>query len=226
MFYASTDNKGIHLDKKLNDIFQNKRNGFFIELGGYDGITQSNTCFFEKELNWSGILIEPSINQYNKCKINRPNSIVLNYACVSDDYDKSTILIDNEEYLMTSIDGKRRNVNKENLVAVQTSTLNKILASSVRSYPILKSNINKSLLSISHAFVVPRYKSNKGSMNALSIFSILLLNRIDNPELNRFLSRFISNLNRCLYLYFSIPDVSELVVKYEIGAYCGIESES
>ena len=137
MFYSLTDNKGIHLDKKLNDIFQNKRNGFFIELGGYDGITQSNTCFFEKELNWSGILIEPSINQYNKCKINRPNSIVLNYACVSDDYDKSTILIDNEEYLMTSIDGKRRNVNKENLVAVQTSTLNKILSEYINDNQII-----------------------------------------------------------------------------------------
>jgi FkbM family methyltransferase len=137
MFYSSPDNKGIHLDKKLNDIFKNKTNGFFIELGGYDGITQSNTCFFEKELNWSGILIEPSINQYNKCKINRPNSIVLNYACVSDDYDKSTILIDNEEYLMTSIDGKRRNVNKENLVAVQTSTLNKILSEYINDNQII-----------------------------------------------------------------------------------------
>lgn len=128
MFYGLKDKKGIHLDEKLNNLFQNKKNGFYIELGGYDGITQSNSYFFEKTLEWSGILIEPSINQYNKCKINRPKSIVLNYACVSDNYNDSTILIDNKEYLMTSVNGKRRNVNKNNLISVQVTTLNKILS--------------------------------------------------------------------------------------------------
>lgn len=128
MFYGLTDNKGFHLDEKLNTIFQNKKNGFYIELGGYDGITQSNSYFFEKKLEWTGILIEPSTNQYNKCKINRPKSIVLNYACVSDNYNDSTILIDNEEYLMTSINGKRTNVNKKNVISVQATTLNKILS--------------------------------------------------------------------------------------------------
>tara|TARA_B110000971_G_scaffold92883_1_gene95558 strand:- start:1886 stop:2080 length:195 start_codon:yes stop_codon:yes gene_type:complete len=47
---------------------------------------QSNTAFFEKELGWRGILIEPSLKGYEKCKINRPNSVCLNYACVSSDY--------------------------------------------------------------------------------------------------------------------------------------------
>tara|TARA_B110000483_G_scaffold216395_1_gene267871 strand:- start:8397 stop:8750 length:354 start_codon:yes stop_codon:yes gene_type:complete len=38
---------------------------------------------------------------------------------------------------MTSIDGKRRNVNKENLVAVQTSTLNKILSEYINDNQII-----------------------------------------------------------------------------------------
>jgi FkbM family methyltransferase len=48
-------------DKYISDnIFNNKKNGFFIELGATDGISLSNTYFFEKELGWGGICIEPN----------------------------------------------------------------------------------------------------------------------------------------------------------------------
>lgn len=33
-------------------------NGVFVEVGAGDGITNSNSLFFEKELNWTGLLIE------------------------------------------------------------------------------------------------------------------------------------------------------------------------
>ena len=44
--YSSFDNKRNPLDKKLDNLFENKRNGVFIELGAFDGLTQSNTAFF------------------------------------------------------------------------------------------------------------------------------------------------------------------------------------
>tara|TARA_X000000368_G_C23029296_1_gene711704 strand:- start:545 stop:1798 length:1254 start_codon:yes stop_codon:yes gene_type:complete len=44
----------------LNNIFGKKKNGFFIELGGADGITHSNTYAMEKDYNWGGICIEPN----------------------------------------------------------------------------------------------------------------------------------------------------------------------
>ena len=47
------------LDKKMLDYI-NFRDGFYIEMGAHDGIINSNTYYFEKKLNWSGILIEPS----------------------------------------------------------------------------------------------------------------------------------------------------------------------
>ena len=52
-------------------FFQNKRKGFFIEVGAYDGIIGSNCYHFEKFLNWDGIAIEPSEIQFNKLKNNR-----------------------------------------------------------------------------------------------------------------------------------------------------------
>ncbi|MEM1298567.1 MAG: FkbM family methyltransferase [Pseudomonadota bacterium] len=41
-------------------IFGGKRDGVFVEIGGYDGITGSNCLFFELIRGWTGLLIEPS----------------------------------------------------------------------------------------------------------------------------------------------------------------------
>jgi FkbM family methyltransferase len=43
-----------------------------------DGILYSNTKFFEDDLNWTGVLIEPNLYQYNKLQINRPNNYLFN----------------------------------------------------------------------------------------------------------------------------------------------------
>ncbi len=123
--FSLPDNKKVPIDWKLNEIFQ-KENGFYIELGANDGITYSNTAFFEYEKNWKGILIEPSLIKYQECLKNRPNNIVLNYACVSNDYDKEFISGDfNSGSMMSSINGVR--LGDRNLVDVKATTLEKIL---------------------------------------------------------------------------------------------------
>ena len=59
-------------DKIIKEVFfKNKKNGFFIEIGAYDGIQGSNCYHFEKLLNWNGIALEPSIIQFEKLKKNR-----------------------------------------------------------------------------------------------------------------------------------------------------------
>jgi len=66
-------------DEFLHKNYLNYRNGFFIELGASSGDYSSNTKFFENELGWNGILIEPT-NQYEQLIINRPNCY--NFNCV------------------------------------------------------------------------------------------------------------------------------------------------
>ncbi|KAL1528328.1 hypothetical protein AB1Y20_009682 [Prymnesium parvum] len=41
-------------------LFHRRRRGVFVDLGCYDGITYSNTWYFEKVLNWSGVCVEPN----------------------------------------------------------------------------------------------------------------------------------------------------------------------
>jgi FkbM family methyltransferase len=66
-------------DVFLNEnIFKNKQNGVYIELGALDGILYSNTKFFEDSLNWKGVLIEPHPEKFKLLQLNRPNNFLFN----------------------------------------------------------------------------------------------------------------------------------------------------
>lgn len=70
------------------NFFQRKRNGYFVEIGAYDGISLSNTFFFEKNLKWKGLLIEGGEMNCKKLKENsiyRKNSnIICTAICKTD----------------------------------------------------------------------------------------------------------------------------------------------
>lgn len=69
-------------DRHLMLFFQKYCNGVYVELGALDGLTYSNTYVFHKALNWKGILVELSPQNYEKLKLNRPNEIELVNAAV------------------------------------------------------------------------------------------------------------------------------------------------
>jgi len=59
-------------DRYLNEkIFKNMRDGVFVEFGAIDGLITSNSLFFERELGWTGLCIEPIPEMYEKLKQNR-----------------------------------------------------------------------------------------------------------------------------------------------------------
>lgn len=79
------------IDEKLKK-YLNYRDGIYIELGANDGLFSSNTYHLQKQLNWKGILIEPALDLYFKCKRNRGNcNLVLNYACVPFSYKEKFV---------------------------------------------------------------------------------------------------------------------------------------
>ena len=49
-----------NIDKILKDIINAHKNGFFLEVGAYNGFSESVSLRFEKELDWKGLLIEPN----------------------------------------------------------------------------------------------------------------------------------------------------------------------
>lgn len=71
--------------------YLNFQNGFYIEAGANNGITQSNTHSLES-LSWNGLLIEPNKQRFSECQSHRSDrNIFENCALVSFDHKESTI---------------------------------------------------------------------------------------------------------------------------------------
>lgn len=66
-------------DQWLWNLFHDQADGFFIEVGAFDGRTLSVSWLFEA-IGWKGLLIEPIPARYEQCKACRPNSRVVNAA--------------------------------------------------------------------------------------------------------------------------------------------------
>lgn len=47
-------------------FFRNHKRGVFVNVGAYDGVSGSNTYFFEKSLDWHGLALEPQPQPYEK----------------------------------------------------------------------------------------------------------------------------------------------------------------
>lgn len=113
-----------NIDKKLLKYLDFK-DGFYIECGANDGVNQSNTWYFEKTLNWRGILIEPNKKIFKDLKKNRSSrNIFKNVALVSKDFrskNKKGYL--NENNLESKFTETNNSVNQK----VSVDTLGNIL---------------------------------------------------------------------------------------------------
>jgi len=100
-------------DKYLNEyLFKNKINGIFVEVGAHDGISFSNTYFFEKHLNWRGLCIEPNPNIFNKLKNNR--KCVCEQICISTSNEEMPFLLCSG-YILEMYSGLLNNYNPKHL---------------------------------------------------------------------------------------------------------------
>jgi FkbM family methyltransferase len=67
-------------DVEVIEFYNNKENGFFIEIGASDGIILSNTYLLETKYKWKGICCEPIPKNFKNLVKNRPNSICYDKA--------------------------------------------------------------------------------------------------------------------------------------------------
>ncbi len=69
-------------DKYLDKLFKRKEKGIFVDIGAHDGITFSNSYFFEEQRHWKGVCVEP-IPEIFKKLCNARNCIKIN-GCISE----------------------------------------------------------------------------------------------------------------------------------------------
>lgn len=109
-----------------------KRFGFFVEIGGGDGINGSNTFLMEKFFDWKGIISEPGLSYLVNLNLNRD--------CFVDNrlvYNESNLLLDFEDsgeglstitkYANLGIHGESRKSLKNTQRKILSVSLNDLL---------------------------------------------------------------------------------------------------
>ena len=77
---ASNDLSGTGISQYIDKLLQQRKNGFFVECGAYNGKDFSKTYFFETERNWTGLLIEPNPVDFQKLTFLKRNAFSINAA--------------------------------------------------------------------------------------------------------------------------------------------------
>jgi len=133
-------------DKFINwVVFNNKSDGFFVDIGAHDGVSLSNTYFFEKERGWKGVCFEPNPIVFNKLCQNR-NSINHNCCVGSDDSIVDFWQIEGAAEMLSGIkiyydkDHLSR-INKENAVSGGTINEIKVPVKPLNSFPELQKKV-------------------------------------------------------------------------------------
>ena len=57
-------------------FFYNTTNGYFIDIGAYDGVKFSNSFYFEKNKKWNGVAVEPNKQIFEKLQQNRTCNLI------------------------------------------------------------------------------------------------------------------------------------------------------
>jgi FkbM family methyltransferase len=70
-----------------NKYFKDLKDGIYVDIGAHDGITASNTYFFDK-LGWKGVCVEPIKERFLELEKNRTSK---NYNCVISDIDAKEV---------------------------------------------------------------------------------------------------------------------------------------
>jgi len=113
------------------DYILKKENGFYCEVGAFDGKKLSNTLYLEKNRGWSGILCEPDKRYTDTIRKNRTNNILVTEPIFSKE---------NIEVIFTELSHGRSGIDKNSITeksyALKTSTLNKVLEENLNNKKI------------------------------------------------------------------------------------------
>jgi FkbM family methyltransferase len=166
-------------DLNVLKFYNDKQDGFFVEIGASDGISLSNTYLLEKSYNWTGICVEPVPHDFLKLKTNRDRSLCCDNAIYNISGLTLKFDIANHHRLLsgisTHIDRHKEIVNK-NKTTITVNTLSLVdlldkynspkfieylsLDTEGSEYEILRSfDFDKytfGLIDVEHNFIEPR----------------------------------------------------------------------
>ena len=131
-------------DAVIDRIMGQKRGGTFVDIGGYDGTTGSNTFFLEVWRGWTGVMVEPVPAQLNKARqVRRCECLGVVVAAtegeaefieIAQGFTQMSGLADSyDPALLDQVRADKR--HKENTIRLETRTLSRILQDSGLIHP-------------------------------------------------------------------------------------------
>lgn len=131
-------------DAVVDRLFGEKDGGTFADVGGYDGVTGSNTLFLEAHRGWTGLLVEPVPGQLAKAARAR-RCPCLPFAVAGKDGEAAFIAIDAGFTQMSGLAGtydpallarvRADPRHREALLRVETRTLSRLLTENGLPHP-------------------------------------------------------------------------------------------
>ncbi len=124
-------------DRIVDAMLGHKTGGVFVDVGGYDCVTGSNSLFFEMFRGWSGILVEPAPTQLRKAEAVRRcpclgyavagEAGTLEFMEVTKGFTQMSGFLDSYDAdLLMRVRGDKR--HEEVVHTLETKTLNDILS--------------------------------------------------------------------------------------------------
>lgn len=110
-------------DRFVDDFYKQRRNGIYLDIGAHNGKDLSNTYFLEHSRDWSGILIEPIDEEFEKLKSCRGEKNRFFKTAVSD-YDGQSVFrkIVGDEKAPNMLSGLLENIHPIQLQRIQKET--------------------------------------------------------------------------------------------------------
>ncbi len=116
-------------DEIVLDILNHKRSGFFVDIGAHDGKELSNTYFMEKNLDWSGICVEPNPSVIRELRNNR--SCIIETRPISKQTGETIRFYEHDEPMLSMTTGRGVSLQNPDGTLVDENTSKKMQGVSI-----------------------------------------------------------------------------------------------
>jgi FkbM family methyltransferase len=169
-------------DYLLDAFFGFRPNGYFVDVGAFDGVHLSNSYIFEQR-GWSGLCIEAAPFYFELCAKNRPGTRCIHAACVAVErgpvefrFERgglfSGINVDPND-VAREFATKRIEFEGFEHISVPSCSLNAVLGDSVSEIDFVSIDVEGSEIDVLNGLDLERYRPR-----------VLLLEANNNPALH------------------------------------------
>jgi len=187
------------VDLLINYFFKNKLNGFYVDVGCQNPISNNNTYLLHKNKNWKGINIDLDPENIKLFNISRPNDININEV-LSSSVKEMNLYFYHKKSAINTISKEiadRQNAKVKEIKKISTTTLDLILEkNNVQKINYLSIDVEGHEFDVLSGFSIQKYNPDIVSIEYLNINSIKFefhYNNIDDVINSQIYKYFVSN---------------------------------